>query len=58
MYEATLAGKWLELLSEIAPGFKRAAIMFNPVLPGAAVYNVVRSAMGFAKHFDAPVSGR
>ena len=29
-YEATLGGKWLELLSEIAPGFKRAAIMFNP----------------------------
>jgi putative ABC transport system substrate-binding protein len=28
--ERTLAGKWLELLSEIAPGFKRAAIMFNP----------------------------
>jgi putative ABC transport system substrate-binding protein len=28
--EATLAGKWLELLSEIAPGLKRAAIMFNP----------------------------
>jgi ABC transporter substrate binding protein len=28
--EATLGGKWLELLSEIAPGLKRAAIMFNP----------------------------
>jgi putative ABC transport system substrate-binding protein len=28
--EATLGGKWLELLSEIAPGVKRAAIMFNP----------------------------
>jgi putative ABC transport system substrate-binding protein len=28
--EATLTGKWLELLSEIAPGLKRAAIMFNP----------------------------
>jgi putative ABC transport system substrate-binding protein len=27
--EATLGGKWLELLSEIAPGLKRAAIMFN-----------------------------
>jgi putative ABC transport system substrate-binding protein len=30
LYEAMLAGKWLELLSEIAPGLKRAAIMFNP----------------------------
>jgi putative ABC transport system substrate-binding protein len=29
-YEATLAGKWLELLSVIAPGLKRAAIMFDP----------------------------
>ena len=28
--EATLGGKWLELLTEIAPGLKRAAIMFNP----------------------------
>ena len=26
--EASLGGKWLELLSEIAPGLKRAAIMF------------------------------
>jgi putative tryptophan/tyrosine transport system substrate-binding protein len=29
-YEAPLGGKWLELLSEIAPGRKRVAIMFNP----------------------------
>ena len=27
-FEATLGGKWLELLSEIAPGLKRAAVMF------------------------------
>src|SRR6516162_4667517 len=34
--EATLGGKWLELLSEIAPGLKRAAFMFNPdIYPGA-----------------------
>jgi putative ABC transport system substrate-binding protein len=30
IYEASLGGKWLELLSEIAPGLKRAAVMFNP----------------------------
>jgi len=30
LYEPTLPGKWLELLTEIAPGLKRAAIMFNP----------------------------
>jgi putative ABC transport system substrate-binding protein len=29
-FEVSLGGKWLELLSEIAPGLKRAAIMFNP----------------------------
>jgi putative tryptophan/tyrosine transport system substrate-binding protein len=29
-WEASLGGKWLELLWEIAPGLKRAAIMFNP----------------------------
>jgi putative tryptophan/tyrosine transport system substrate-binding protein len=28
--EATLGGKWLELLSEMVPGLKRVAIMFNP----------------------------
>jgi putative ABC transport system substrate-binding protein len=28
--EASMAGKYLELLTEIAPGVKRAAIMFNP----------------------------
>jgi putative tryptophan/tyrosine transport system substrate-binding protein len=28
--DASLGGKWLDLLSEIAPGLKRAAIMFNP----------------------------
>jgi putative tryptophan/tyrosine transport system substrate-binding protein len=28
--EPSLGGKWLELLSEIAPGLKRASIMFNP----------------------------
>jgi len=29
-YEASMGGKWLELLSDIALGLKRAAIMFNP----------------------------
>jgi putative ABC transport system substrate-binding protein len=28
--EATMGGKWLELLKEIAPEIKRVAIMFNP----------------------------
>ena len=28
--EPSMGGKWLQLLSEIAPGLKRAAIVFNP----------------------------
>jgi putative ABC transport system substrate-binding protein len=36
--EATLGGKWLELLSEIAPGLKRAAIMFNPDAISASLF--------------------
>jgi putative ABC transport system substrate-binding protein len=34
VFEASLGGKWLELLSEIAPGLKRVAIMFNPDTAG------------------------
>jgi putative ABC transport system substrate-binding protein len=37
-FEASLGGKWLELLLEIAPGLKRAGIMFNPDNPGASLY--------------------
>jgi putative ABC transport system substrate-binding protein len=36
--EASLGGKWLELLSEIAPGLRRAAIMFNPDTAAASAY--------------------
>jgi putative ABC transport system substrate-binding protein len=36
--EASLGGNWLELLSEIAPGLKRAAIMFNPDTLTASLY--------------------
>jgi putative ABC transport system substrate-binding protein len=36
--EATLGGKWLELLSDIAPGLKRAAFMFNPNMAVASAY--------------------
>jgi putative tryptophan/tyrosine transport system substrate-binding protein len=37
-FEASMGGKWLELLSEIAPGLKRAAIMFNPDTTPASAY--------------------
>jgi putative ABC transport system substrate-binding protein len=36
--EASLGGKWLELLAEIAPGLKRAAIMFNPDTAPTSAY--------------------
>jgi putative ABC transport system substrate-binding protein len=36
--EASLGGKWLELLLEIAPGLKRAAIMFNPDTAPASAF--------------------
>jgi len=36
--EATLGGRWLDLLSEIAPGLKRAAIMFNPDTAPVSAY--------------------
>jgi putative tryptophan/tyrosine transport system substrate-binding protein len=38
LFEPSLGGKWLELLSEIAPGLKRLAIMFNPDTTPASVY--------------------
>jgi putative ABC transport system substrate-binding protein len=37
-FEATLGGKWLELLSEVVPGLKRVAIMFNPDFPAVSTY--------------------
>jgi putative ABC transport system substrate-binding protein len=37
-FEGSMGGKWLELLAEIAPGLKRAAIMFNPDTMTASPY--------------------
>jgi putative ABC transport system substrate-binding protein len=39
--EATLGGKWLELLLEITPGLKRAALMFNPHRPRIGFYALI-----------------
>jgi putative ABC transport system substrate-binding protein len=36
--EASLGGKWLELLSEIAPALKRASIMFDPDDPSSSAF--------------------
>ena len=38
-FEASLAGKWLELLKEIAPHITKVAVMFNPkTAPGGGLY--------------------
>jgi putative tryptophan/tyrosine transport system substrate-binding protein len=36
--EAAMGGKWLELLTEIAPGVKRVAMMFGPGTAAASYY--------------------
>jgi putative tryptophan/tyrosine transport system substrate-binding protein len=36
--EASLGGEWLELLAAIAPGLKRAAVIFNPDTAPASAY--------------------
>jgi putative ABC transport system substrate-binding protein len=38
LWETSLGGKWLGLLSEIAPALKRVAIMFNPDTSPASLY--------------------
>jgi len=44
-WEPSMGGKWLELLSEIAPGLKRAAIMFNPDTAPSAYMPSVETAV-------------
>jgi putative ABC transport system substrate-binding protein len=38
LWETSMGGKWLELLSEITPGPKRVAIMFNPDTAPVSAY--------------------
>jgi putative ABC transport system substrate-binding protein len=47
--EPSLAGKWLELLSEIAPGLKRAAIMFNDTASVSVYMPSLEAAAGSLK---------
>jgi putative ABC transport system substrate-binding protein len=37
-WKPSTGGKWLELLSEIAPGLKRAAFMFNPDAVSTSIF--------------------
>jgi putative ABC transport system substrate-binding protein len=58
LLEPSLGGKWLELLSEIAPGLKRAAIMFNPETAPVSIYmpSLEAAARSLAvEQFRAPV---
>jgi putative ABC transport system substrate-binding protein len=44
MLEYSLCGKWLELLKEIAPGLKRAAVLWDPTIPaGIGQFAVIQS---------------
>jgi putative ABC transport system substrate-binding protein len=43
-FEYGMAGKWLELLKEIAPGVKRVAVLRNPATPtGPAQFGVIQA---------------
>jgi putative ABC transport system substrate-binding protein len=44
MLEYSLCGKWLELLKEVAPGMKRAAVLWDPAIPaGIGQFAVIQS---------------
>jgi putative ABC transport system substrate-binding protein len=44
MFEYSLCGKWLELLKEIAPGVRRAAVLRDPAVPaGTGQFAVIQS---------------
>jgi putative tryptophan/tyrosine transport system substrate-binding protein len=44
MFEYSLAGKWLELLNEIAPGIKRVAVLRDPsITAGTGQFAVIQS---------------
>jgi hypothetical protein len=47
--EASFGGKWLELLTEIAPGIKRVGMMFNPDTAPFVASNYLPSFEGAAR---------
>jgi putative tryptophan/tyrosine transport system substrate-binding protein len=51
VWEATLGGKWLELLLEIAPRLKRITIMFNPGTAPYVTSNYLPSLEAAARSF-------
>src|SRR5262249_23127570 len=46
-YEYSLSGKWLELLKQIAPSVKRAAVLRNPDVPsGPVIFGAIQTVAG------------
>jgi putative ABC transport system substrate-binding protein len=44
MFEYSLCGKWLELLKQVAPGLKRAAVLWDPAVPsGIGQFAIIQS---------------
>jgi putative tryptophan/tyrosine transport system substrate-binding protein len=57
--EATLPGKWMDLLTEITPGLKRAAMMFNPnTAPYVSSYYLPSFEAAAQSHKVAPITAR
>jgi ABC-type uncharacterized transport system substrate-binding protein len=55
--EAAMGGKWLELLTDIAPGITRVAAMFNPdTAPGGGSYFLPAFEVAARSHKVAPVT--
>jgi putative ABC transport system substrate-binding protein len=45
LFEYSLSGKWLELLKEIAPGVRRAAVLRDPDIPsGTVLFGAIQAA--------------
>src|SRR5206468_1703612 len=42
-FEYSLSGKWLELLKEIEPGVRRAAVLWDPATTGIGQFAVIQS---------------
>jgi putative tryptophan/tyrosine transport system substrate-binding protein len=53
--EAAMAGKWLELLKEVAPGIKRVAALFNPDVATAGGTFYLRAVADAAPSFGVSV---
>jgi putative ABC transport system substrate-binding protein len=54
-YEYSLSGKWLELLKQIAPSVKRAAVLRNPDVPsGPVIFGAIQTVAGWQNRACSP----